>query len=288
MYPVLFRIGDFAVTSFGVMMALSFLGGGWLAARELQRKGENPELAWELVWYAAIGGVVGARLYYLILTWSQTVADPWGAITSRGGLVWYGGLIGGAALVYWRLRKANLPVLRVADAVAPALAVAYAIGRLGCFLVGDDYGRPTDLPWAIAFPNGAPPSTAENLRTQFGVEIPPGVPGDTVLAVHPTQLYEIGMALIIFAILWRLRERISVTGALFFIYVALSGVERFIVEIFRAKDDRFFGMFTMAQLISLVLAIAGVAGAAYLMSGRRGRSDPPVSVADSRPARSSR
>jgi phosphatidylglycerol:prolipoprotein diacylglycerol transferase len=288
MYPVLFRIGDFAVTSFGVMMALSFLGGGWLAAKELQRKGENPELAWELVWYAAIGGVVGARLYYLILTWSQTVADPWGAITSRGGLVWYGGLIGGAALVYWRLRKANLPVLRVADAVAPALAVAYAIGRLGCFLVGDDYGRPTDLPWAIAFPNGAPPSTAENLRTQFGVDIPPGVPGDTVLAVHPTQLYEIGMALIIFAILWRLRERISPTGALFFIYVALSGVERFIVEIFRAKDDRFFGMFTMAQLLSLVLAFAGVAGAAYLMSGRRGRSDPPVPVSAVEPQRTQR
>ncbi|HEX6070179.1 MAG TPA: prolipoprotein diacylglyceryl transferase [Longimicrobiaceae bacterium] len=269
MYPVLFRIGDFAITSFGVMMALAFLIGGWILSKELQRKGDNPELAWELVWYAAIGGVVGARLYYLVLTWPQTVADPWGAITSRGGLVWYGGLIGASALIYWRLHRANVPVLRIADAVAPALAVAYAVGRLGCFLVGDDYGRPSDVPWAIAFPEGAPPSTAENLREQFGVPIPPGVPGDTVLAVHPTQLYEIAMSLIIFAIVWRLRERISPAGALFAIYIALAGIERFIVEIFRAKDDRFFGAFTMAQLISIALVIAGVVGAAYLMSRRR-------------------
>jgi phosphatidylglycerol:prolipoprotein diacylglycerol transferase len=269
MYPVLFRIGDFAITSFGVMMALAFLTGGWILSKELQRKGDNPELAWEIVWYAAIGGVVGARLYYLILTWPQTVADPWGAITSRGGLVWYGGLIGASALIYWRLHRAKVPVPRIADAVAPALAVAYAVGRLGCFLVGDDYGRPSDVPWAIAFPNGAPPSTAENLREQFGVPIPPGVPGDTVLAVHPTQLYEIAMSLIIFAIVWRLRERISPAGALFCIYIAFAGVERFIVEIFRAKDDRFFGAFTMAQLISIALVVAGAAGATYLMSRRR-------------------
>ena len=144
MYPVLFRIGDFAVTSFGVMMALAFLVGGWILSKELERKGDDPEIAWEVVWYAAIGGIVGARLYYMILTWPQTVADPWAALTSRGGLVWYGGFIGAALLIYWRLRKAELPVLRVADAVAPALAVAYAIGRMGCFLGGDDYGRPTD------------------------------------------------------------------------------------------------------------------------------------------------
>jgi phosphatidylglycerol---prolipoprotein diacylglyceryl transferase len=282
MYPVLFRIGDFAITSFGVMMALSFLVGGWLLAKELRRKGDDPDLAWEIVWYAAIGGVVGARLYYLILTWPQTTADPWGAITSRGGLVWYGGFIGAAALIYWRLRKAKLPIPRVADAVAPALAVAYAIGRLGCFLVGDDYGRPSDVPWAIAFPNGAPPSTAENLREQFGVAVPPGVPGDTVLAVHPTQLYEIAMSLIIFAIIWRLRERIVPAGALFSIYIALAGVERFIVEIFRAKDDRFFGGLTVAQLISLALVAAGIAGTVYLL--RRGGGSPAAPTPRAEPA----
>lgn len=276
MYPVLFRIGDFAVTSFGVMMALAFLVGGWILSKELERKGDDPEIAWEVVWYAAIGGIVGARLYYMILTWPQTVADPWAAITSRGGLVWYGGFIGAALLIYWRLRKANLPVLRVADAVAPALAVAYAIGRMGCFLVGDDYGRPTDLPWGVAFPQGAPPSTAYNLREQFGVAIPPDVSPDTVLAVHPTQLYEVGMSLIIFAIIWPLRKKIRPDGALFSIYIALAGVERFIVEIFRAKDDRFIGPLTIAQLISLALVVAGIAGAAYLMRGRGSGDGPPA------------
>lgn len=274
MYPVLFRIGDFAITSFGVMMALSFLVGGWITSKELQRRGENPEIAWEVVWYAAIGGVLGARLYYLLLTWPQTVANPWAAITSRGGLVWYGGFIGATLLIYWRLRRNRLPIPIIADAIAPALAVAYAVGRLGCFLVGDDYGRPTDLPWGIAFPNGAPPSTAINLRTQFGVEIPPGIPGDTVLRVHPTQLYEIAMSLIIFAIIWRLRERIAPAGALFCIYIGLAGVERFIVEIFRAKDDRFFGVFTMAQVISIALSLAGVAGAVYLLSRRTNGTGP--------------
>lgn len=277
MYPVLFRIGDFEVTSFGVMMALAFLVGGWILSKELERKGDDPEIAWEVVWYAAIGGIVGARLYYMILTWPQTVADPWAALTSRGGLVWYGGFIGAALLIYWRLRKAGIPVLRVADAVAPALAVAYAIGRMGCFLVGDDYGRPTDLPWGVAFPQGAPPSTAYNLREQFGVAIPPDVAPHTVLAVHPTQLYEVGMSLIIFAIIWPLRKKIQPAGALFSIYIALAGVERFIVEIFRAKDDRFIGPLTVAQLISLALVVAGIAGAMYLMRGR-GSGGGPTAV----------
>ena len=172
-----------------------------------------------------------------------------------------------------------------ARAAAPALAVGYAIGRLGCFLVGDDYGRPTDLPWGIAFPDGAPPSTAENLRRMFGVEIPPGVSGDTVLAVHPTQLYEIAMSLIIFAIIWRLRDRMHVPGALFSVYIALAGVERFIVEFFRAKDDRFFGILTVAQLISLALVAAGVAGALHLM-GRGGAGGEPPAGRSTRPARS--
>lgn len=286
MYPELFRIGDFVITSFGVMMALSFLVGGWILARELERRGENPEVAWDMVWYAAIGGILGARLYYMILTWPQTMADPWGALTSRGGLVWYGGFIGATLLIYWRLRRAGLPVARLADAAAPALAVGYAIGRLGCFLVGDDYGRPTDLPWGIAFPDGAPPSTAENLRRMFGVEIPPGVSGDTVLAVHPTQLYEIAMSLIIFAIIWRLRDRMHVPGALFSVYIALAGVERFIVEFFRAKDDRFFGILTVAQLISLALVAAGVAGALHLMR-RGGAGGEPPAGRSTRPARSS-
>lgn len=258
MHPVLFRIGDFAVTSFGVMMALAFLTGGTILSRELARKGEDPELAWDVVMYGAIGGILGAKLYYMILFWQETLANPVSALLSRSGLVWYGGFLGAAALIFWRLRRGKVPVPRMADAIAPALALAYGVGRVGCFLVGDDYGRPTDLPWAVAFPQGAPPSTAGNLRHLFGVAVPAGIPDSTVLSVHPTQLYEVGMAILMFAILWRLRTRIQTAGVLFALYLSLAGVERFIVEIFRAKDDRFFGPFTMAQVLSIALVLTGL------------------------------
>jgi phosphatidylglycerol---prolipoprotein diacylglyceryl transferase len=258
MFPVLFRIGGLTVTSFGAMMALSFLVGGWLAGREMKRAGHDPEIAWDLVLYAAVAGVLGSKLYYLVLNWPETAADPVGALLSRSGLVWYGGFILAALVVAWRVRHWGLTVLHAGDLVAPALAVGYAIGRMGCFLVGDDYGRPTGVPWGVAFPEGAPPSTAANMRALFGIPIPMGVPGDTVLRVHPTQLYEVAMALIIFAVLWRLRRTPRNAGVLFAIYLALAGLERFIVEIFRAKDDRFIGPLTVAQLLSLGLLFGGL------------------------------
>jgi phosphatidylglycerol:prolipoprotein diacylglycerol transferase len=264
MYPVLFQIGGLTITSFGVMMALAFLTGGTVLSRELRRKGENPELAWDIVLYAAIGGILGAKLYYLLLYWEQTAADPVRAILSRSGLVWYGGFLLAAALVAWRIRRERLPIPRIADAVAPALALAYGVGRIGCFLVGDDYGAPTDLPWAVAFPQGAPPSTAGNLRHLFGVRVPASVPDGAVLAVHPTQLYEVAMAVVIFAVLWRLRTRFTRPGLLFATYLALAGVERFIVEIFRAKDDRFLGPLTLAQTISLLLVVVALLVARHL------------------------
>lgn len=279
MYPVLFRIGSFELTSFGVLMALAFLSGGWILARELKRRGDDPETAWDIVWYAAIGGILGAKLYYMLLNWGDTVANPVAALTSRAGLVWYGGFIGAALLIWWRLASRKLPVLRFGDAIAPALAMGYVVGRLGCFLVGDDYGRPTDRPWGIAFPNGAPPSTAGNLRA-FGVDLPPTIADDTVLRVHPTQLYEMAMMGAIFLLLWAWRKKDWPAGVLWFAYVALAGVERFIVEIFRAKDDRFLGVFTIAQLISVGLVIVGVAAAMYLK--RRGDAAGAV---EPRPAR---
>lgn len=276
MLPVLFEIGGFSVTSFGVMMALSFFTAGWILSGELRRLDQDPEIAWDLVVYAAVGGIVGARVYYLILRWEDTVADPWGAIASRAGLVWYGGFLVAAALILWRLYRGRLPIPTFADAVAPALALAYAVGRLGCFLVGDDYGRPTDLPWGMAFPQGAPPSTAGNLRDMFGVAVPPEIAADVVMTVHPTQLYEVAMALVMFAVLWRLRTRLPVPGSLFAAYLALAGAERFVVEIFRAKDDRFLGGLTLAQAISVLLVLAAVATFQWL---RRPRGGTQVAVA---------
>jgi phosphatidylglycerol:prolipoprotein diacylglycerol transferase len=224
--------------------------------------------------YAAVGGILGAKLYYMILHWPETAADPLGAILSRSGLVWYGGFIAAALLIAWRVSRLKLSVPRVADAVAPALALAYGVGRIGCFLVGDDYGGPSNLPWAVAFPNGAPPSTAGNLRQYFGVSVPDSIPDTAVLTVHPTQIYEVLMAIVIFAILWRLRTRLTRPGLLFATYLALAGVERFIVEIFRAKDDRFLGPLTVAQSISIALVVVALLAASWLR-----RNEPRVKPA---------
>jgi len=156
--------------------------------------------------------------------------------------------------------------------VAPALAAAYALGRVGCFMVNDDYGRPSSVPWAVRFPRGLPPSTAGNMQHLFGITVPAGSDPSTVLAVHPTQLYETSIMLIAFAVLWTLRRRGRPVGWLFGLYLVFAGVERFAVEFLRAKDDRFLGPFTVAQLTSVILI--GV-GAWLLMLWRTGPSPVP-------------
>lgn len=263
-YPFIIHLGPLEITGYGIMMMVGFLMGGWLIGLELKRRGLREDYAADITVAAVIGGVIGAKLWYVILT-----GDP-RALFSRGGLVWYGGLIGGAAAVAingWRLR---VPMRWTMQLVAPVLAAAYALGRVGCFLVNDDYGRPTSLPWGVKFRQGLPPSTAENLHNLFRVPIPPGVDPNTVLAVHPTQLYEVAAMLVVFAVLWKLRRKLWGIGALFGVYLMLAGLERFLVEFVRAKDDRFLGPFTIAQLTSVLLVILGVA----LWSWLRNRPDP--------------
>jgi phosphatidylglycerol---prolipoprotein diacylglyceryl transferase len=152
MYPVLFEIGNFQVTTFGLSMFLAFLTAAWITGRQLERFGMPRDLAWDLLAWVAIGGIVGAKGYYLLLHWERLLANPLAEILSRGGLVWYGGLFGGVIAYYLQLRARKLPMALMFDATAPALALAYAVGRLGCFLVGDDYGVPTDSWVGIAFP----------------------------------------------------------------------------------------------------------------------------------------
>jgi phosphatidylglycerol:prolipoprotein diacylglycerol transferase len=258
MYPTLIRIGNFEITTFGLMMFLSFVAAGWVLARLFRRYGLDEELASSMVMWAAIGGIAGAKIYYAILF------RDWHLLFDRAGLVWYGGLIGGFVACTILVLRRKVPYFVVADAAAPALSIGYALGRVGCFLVGDDYGRPTDAWFGVAFPKGAPPTTAASLR-DFGVKLDPSIPDTAILRVHPTQLYEAGAAFLMFFILMRMSKRSHGTGILFGLFLIMLGVERFLVEFVRAKDDRFFGPFTVAQLISGLLIAAGV----WLIAARR-------------------
>lgn len=253
MWPTLLKIGNFEITTFGLMMFLAFIVGGWILAKEFRRFGISEELASSIVVAAALGGIIGAKVYYAILF------KDWRLLFERAGLVWYGGMIGAFLACAWLVlrHRPKVDLLTVADASAPGVSIGYALGRIGCFLVGDDYGRPTDAWFGVAFPKGAPPTTAQSLR-EFGVSIDPSIPAGTILRVHPTQLYEVGAALLMFGVLlWVNRRPVHRRGLAWGVFLVLLGIERFLVEIVRAKDDRFFGPFTVAQLISVLLVIIG-------------------------------
>lgn len=251
-HPVSYKIGPLQFTGFGFAMLLSFVIGQIILQRELQRRGEDPSPAGDMIFAAVIGGLLGAKIYYAILMRDAS------SLTSRAGFVFWGGLIGGiiavAAVVKWK----KISIARMSDPVAVALPAAYAIGRTGCWAVGDDYGRPWNGLFSVVFPEGAPPSTVGNMTSMFGVKFPEGMAPNQVVAVHPTQIYEVVMGAIMFFIVLALRKHKHADGWLFGVYCFLAGVERFIVEFFRAKDDRFFAAgLTVAQLIAIGFALFG-------------------------------
>jgi phosphatidylglycerol:prolipoprotein diacylglycerol transferase len=272
-YPFILKLGPLEITGYGIMMMVGFLMGGWLITLELRRRGLYEEYAADITVAAVVGGIVGAKLWYWVLNG--------GSLFSRGGLVWYGGFVGGALAVVlngWRLK---VPPRWTLHLTAPALAAAYGLGRIGCFIVNDDYGRPTDLPWGVKFPQGLPPSTAQQMQETFHIAVAPGTDPTTVLAVHPTQLYEAALMLAAFAVLWHLRKADRPTGWLFGVYLIFAGVERFLIEFVRAKDDRIFGALTIAQAVSVLLVLAGAVSAAQW---RRGQSVEPGPYLERKPA----
>jgi phosphatidylglycerol---prolipoprotein diacylglyceryl transferase len=238
-------IGPLTLQTFGICFAAAFLAAGALVWRRLDELGKPVDWAYEMGFAALIGGLVGARVDFIIENYDDVKGDLLGNIFSGSGLVWYGGAIGGAIGVFiWAWWRGFLR-LALLDLAAPALALGYAIGRVGCQVSGDgDYGKAWDGPWAMAYPDGTQP-----------IDTP----------VHPTPVYEtLAMGLIALA-LWRLRDRLT-NGLLFALYLLLSGAERFLVEFIRRNDDVAIGL-TQAQLISLVMMIAG--GLWLLLAFRR-------------------
>ncbi len=258
------QLGPLEITGFGIMMMVGFLMGGWLIERELRRLGFRAEYSGDVVLAAVVGGVIGAKLWYVVLT------QDMGALFSRGGLVWYGGFLGGVIAVALMGLYRKVPVRWTMHMTAPALAAAHGLGRAGCFMVGDDYGRPTEAFWGVQFPDGLPPTTAGSMQAMFGIPIPEGMDPATVLSVHPTQLFEVVLLLGAFMLLWAWRTKAWGTGWLFGAYLVLAGVERFLIEILRAKDDRLLGAFTVAQLTSVILVVVGVTLILRLKDAGRG------------------
>ncbi len=234
MYPDLIRIGTFTITSFGLFVGLGAACGLWVFSRELRRRG-LPQSAVDGAALGVLGGLIGAKLLYVAEHVGQ---EPLLALlTDRGGMSWFGGFFGGvgSALLLFRLR--GLPTLPIVAASTPALAIGHLLGRIGCFLVGDDYGRPSNLPWAVAFPRGLPPTTER---------------------VHPTQLYEAAFLGILAVLLMRWRRKGMADATVLGRYLLLAGGARFLIEFIRINPAVALGM-TMAQWGALLLMALGVA-----------------------------
>jgi phosphatidylglycerol---prolipoprotein diacylglyceryl transferase len=240
--------------TFGLMFALAFVVSGLIVGRGLREAGKPTDWAYEMVFAALVGGLVGARVYWLV----QNAGDLEGGVVSNifsgSGLVWYGGALGGAAgVLAWAAWREMLG-LRLLDICAPALALGYAVGRLGCQLSGDgDYGKAWDGPWAMAYPDGT-------------------VPTDT--PVHPTPLYETLTMGLVAWVLWRSRTVLR-PGLVFALYLVLAGLERFVVEFLRRNDPVALGL-TAPQWTALVMMLAGVTWLALAASrgGVRGAPAP--------------
>ncbi len=264
MYPVIYDFGNInifgfqfnpVINSYGFMLMMAFYTCYFFLNKDLKRLGYDSNLSGDIVFAAAVGGILGSKIYYLFENFNRVIADPVGMIFSGAGLVFLGGLMGGTLGVTLVIKKNNLSWITFADIVAPLLILGYAIGRIGCLLVGDDYGLPTHLPWGIEFPNGLPPSTYSVFQAYYPwVNLSDFEPG--VLSVHPTPIYETIIGGLIFYYLYQKRISVSTVGSLFFTYLILAGLERFIVEFLRVNEKYFIGM-SGAQLISLLMISIG-------------------------------
>lgn len=235
MYPTLFTIPgiEYPISTFGIMMAMGFLVGYAMTRYRMVEEGLDPEATPNILIWIMLGGVGGSKLYFAIDVWLREGYPFFDLLFARAGITWYGGLMGGALAGILACRRYGIDVRGFANSVAPALAVGQALGRVGCFLVGDDYGKVTDVPWAVTFPQGAPP---------------------TLDTVHPTQLYEVAWLLPVACFLWWRRKR---SPFLLGEYLALNGLGRVVIENWRVNQAVALDM-TEPQWIGLGLIVTGI------------------------------
>jgi phosphatidylglycerol---prolipoprotein diacylglyceryl transferase len=267
MIPKLFQIGPVPVYSYGLMLGISFIAASYFLSKEFKRKMMDENAAVNITFLALIGGVVGAKLLYVIEEWNYIFSLPSNklfsteGLFSAQGLTFYGGFILAAALIYFYVRRKKIPYLRVCDAAAPSLAIGYGIARIGCHLSGDgDYGVPVSefaswVPWGTDYSNGTLPPSAAFRGTEIAQKFGGVVPDNTLC--HPTPVYEFIIGVIIFSILWYYRKKFKIDGKLFFLYLIMSGIARLLVEFIRLNPEVIFGL-SEAQIISIVLITIGI------------------------------
>jgi phosphatidylglycerol:prolipoprotein diacylglycerol transferase len=263
MHPQI-HLGSVTLYTYGLMLALGFAVGIGLMCWEFRRKGLDPAHG---IWLAVIaipGGVIGARLLFLIEEWRRFLADPLRVILSTGGLSFYGGLLVALLGMYAYARRHGISLWVLGDAAAPGTLLGRGFGRIGCHLSGDgDYGLPTTLPWGTDYSRGVyPPSAALAPFPELTRAFPGGVAPDD-LPMHPTGVYEFLISAVLFAVLWRYRSHVRPDGAVFMLYLVATGAVRFGLEFLALTRPVALGL-TEAQLISLGLMVVGAAGLAYL------------------------
>jgi phosphatidylglycerol:prolipoprotein diacylglycerol transferase len=261
MYPELLRIGNFVISSYGIALAIAFLIATILGEIEWKRKKMDIRDFNNIFIISLISAIIGAKLMFVFENYSikEIIREPFEIIFSRAGFTFYGGFLGAIffVIIYSKIKK--ISILKIGDTLSPSLAIGYSIGRIGCFLVGDDYGKPTNSFLGIAFPKGSPPTYAKFLREDFGdiIKIPEEIPDDALLKVWPTQIFETISMFFVFLILFKLRDKLR-NGKLFGLYLLLSGIERFLIEFLRMTTRSFIKPLSIAQIIAIFIIITGI------------------------------
>lgn len=259
MHPILFSVGDWPVYSYGVLLAAAYLIGLQLGVVRARKAGVDPARVMDLGIYLIIAALIGAKLMLIAVDWEYFRSQPRELLSLvRAGGVFYGGLIAAVVVGLLLIRRYKLPVWTTADLLAPGVALGHVVGRFGCLLAGCCYGRPTDVPWSITFTD---PLAAQNVGTPLGIPL------------HPTQLYDAGAELLILGVLlFTERKGKPFAGRTFWMYLALYGISRFIIEFYRGDPNRGTVMagLSTSQFVSLLLVPLSLLMLAYLR--RRGQA----------------
>ena len=243
MYPILFQYKALAIGGYGIMLGLAFYIAFLLLEREFKLRGINPELAYKILLAVIPSAIIGAKLFHIIDYFDEFLVDPWGMLISGSGLTVYGGYILAIIVCIILIRKNKENVLQIFDITAVPLALGYAIGRIGCHVAGDGcYGIASNSIFAVSYPNGLSPTTE---------------------SVYPTPLFESFLSFIIFAVLMQLRKKELPQGMIFFLYITLNGITRFLIEFIRINPKTFLGL-SQAQIIAVLFVLAGTAGMIFV------------------------